>query len=86
MTVTQFSPRIPEPTQPLKAVRPSAPMNSSVLAHVHADTHISAVRRTEESPLELQVGDAAGGTQVVLFVRNDADVIRLIEALQGVYA
>lgn len=80
MTVTAIRTEAPA------AVRPSVPMSSTVMAHVHADTHISALRRTEDSPLELQVGDASGGTQLVLFLRDDADVIRLIDALQSVYA
>lgn len=80
MTVTAIR------TETHAAVRPSVPMASTVMAHVHADTHISALRRTEDSPLELQVGDASGGTQLVLFLRDDADVIRLIDALQSVYA
>lgn len=83
MTVTSIV-RTEQP--PRTAPHPSTPMSSTVMAHVRGGTHISAVRRTPTSPLELQVGDASGGTQVVLFLGDDADVIRLIAALQAVYA
>lgn len=84
MTVTSI--HTAEPVQPRRtAPRPSAPMNSTVMAHVRGDTTISAIRRTQDSPLELQVGDPSGGTQVVLFLGDDADVIRLIDALQSAY-
>lgn len=83
MTVTQIHSHSAEPVQEPVA---TAPMNSVIYAHVNDATAISAIRRTETGSLELAVGDAFQGTQVVLFLNGDADVIRLIEALQSVYA
>jgi hypothetical protein len=81
MTVTQI-----RTEQPTTVVRQSPPMNSTVLAHVHTNTTVTATRRTPKGPLELAVGSSEAGTQVVLYLHGDAAVVALIEALQTMYS
>lgn len=88
MTVTSIAPHATCPTEPLAVVpkpRP-VPMNAVIFAHADADADITAVRRTANGPVELAVGNPSVGTHVVLFLDSDADVIRLIAALQSVYS
>ncbi len=89
MTVTEIRPQtVLTPTEPLTAVprREPAPMNASLFAHVQADTLIEAVRRREDGPIEVSIGESSAGAEIALFLHGDAAVIRLIEALQSVYA
>jgi len=75
-------------TEPIKVVpkpREHAPMNARVMSHVHADTEISAVQDAPNSSVQLTFGSTTGGAEITLFLHDNAEVMRLIEALRAVY-
>jgi hypothetical protein len=95
MTVTSISPRIEQtqqtqPTVPApRAELPPMNTNLTVNLHVNSDTRIEATRHvnsiTEQEYLAVSLCDALSGLQGVTVFIHDADVIRLIDALQSTY-